>query len=397
MNTIKRSILLTLCAATVCTGMSACAKKGPSSSFSESSSKSEDNSELQKQVDELNGKVEKLSGILTEYFGEDISNIDMNDINGEIHNIYDDSAVVEAYKTGDDSKLSDEKDKYILKELKKAISEIITDDMDDFDKEKAVYDYVFSKTHFNENSLAAIPNTNEDYSHTPYGFFHDHSTICVGNATTFKLFFDVLGIDSKIIHSTQNGEHAWNVVKIDGSWYHLDLTFDNGTDYPDYAYFNVPDSVKNDGTYPWDESEYPACNDTDKCMICLDAEKLDSVYDIPQKIKNIIDTEKPTAYLSIAIPDGCDTDEVKGQLENIINSIYFEEYYSAATPVVITSDEKNACFGISVYTMSDEDYGNYEISENVLDIDYDKLQAAFADALGDEMVYSDGIGYYTDY
>ncbi len=396
MNTIKRSILLSLCAAAVCTGMSACAKKDTSSSVSESA-QSEENSALKKQVDELSGDIEKLTNILSEYLGEDISDIDTTDINGEIHDIYDDTAVVEAYKTGDDSKLSDKKDKYILKELKKAVSEIITDDMNDFDKEKAVYDYVFSKTHFYENSLAAIPSTNEDYSHTPYGFFHDHSTICVGNATTFKLFFDVLGIDSKIIHSTENGEHAWNVVKIDGSWYHLDLTFDNGTDYPDYAYFNVPDSVKNNDTYPWDESEYPACNATDKCLICRDAEKLDSVYDIPQKIKDIIGTKKPTSYMSITIPDGCGTDEVKSQLESIINSIYFEEYYCAVTPVVITDDGKSACFGISVFSMSDEDHNNHETNENALNVDYDKLQAAFDDALGDKMVYSDESGWDTDY
>ena len=36
----------------------------------------------------------------------------------KIHPIYDDTAVVEAYKSGDDSKLTDDKDKYILKELK---------------------------------------------------------------------------------------------------------------------------------------------------------------------------------------------------------------------------------------------------------------------------------------
>ena len=77
----------------------------------------------------------------------------------------------------------------------------------------------------------------DDESYNPYGFFHDHSTICVGNATTIKLFFDVLGIDSKIIHSTENGEHAWNVVKIDGKWYHLDVTFDGGAEAPDVCIF----------------------------------------------------------------------------------------------------------------------------------------------------------------
>lgn len=71
-----------------------------------------------------------------------------------------------------------------------------------------------------------------------------------------KAVFDVLGIDSKIIHSTENGEHAWNVVKIDGKWYHLDVTFDGGVDSPDYAYFNVPDTAKDDDSYPWNKEDF---------------------------------------------------------------------------------------------------------------------------------------------
>ena len=33
-------------------------------------------------------------------------------------------------------------------------------------------------------------------------------------------------------------------MKIDGKWYHLDVTFDGGNEAPDYAYFNVPDTAK---------------------------------------------------------------------------------------------------------------------------------------------------------
>ena len=36
------------------------------------------------------------------------------------------------------------------------MGEIIKDGMSEYDKEKAVYDYVFSQTHFNDDSLVAI-------------------------------------------------------------------------------------------------------------------------------------------------------------------------------------------------------------------------------------------------
>lgn len=87
-------------------------------------------------------------------------------------------------------------------------------------------------------------------THTPYGVFRTHNAICVGNTTTFKLFMDALGIPCKIIHSTENGEHAWDVVQLDGDWYHVDVTFDGSANgVPSYSYFNVPDSMKDDGSW----------------------------------------------------------------------------------------------------------------------------------------------------
>lgn len=35
--------------------------------------------------------------------------------------------------------------------------------------------------------------------------------------------------------------HAWNIVNIDGEPYQLDVTWDIGTDYQRYDYFNLKD------------------------------------------------------------------------------------------------------------------------------------------------------------
>lgn len=339
-------------------------------------------------IKELNDKLEKLENTLSNILGEDIFDPADGDgnVNGEIHPIYDDTAVVKAYKSGDDSKLTDDKDKYILKELKKAVGEIIKDGMSEYDKEKAVYDYVFSQTHFNDDSLVAISDESEDdESYNPYGFFHDHSTICVGNATTIKLFFDVLGIDSKIIHSTENGEHAWNVVKIDGKWYHLDVTFDGGNEAPDYAYFNVPDTAKDDGSYPWNKEDFPECTATDDCYICKNAKKLDSVYDIPQRIKEAMSDKGKTIYMSLDVPDGAGSTAVAEQVTNIISNFYIDDYNVSSTPVIDAGDK--VCFGISLNSADDDDSDNSYDTDNALGIDYDKLSKAFSDALGIDYEY----------
>ena len=97
--------------------------------------------------------------------------------NGEIHEIYDDTKVVEAYKSGNEEGL-DEQDKYVLKQAKKVIDENIKDGMTDYEKEKAIYDWQVAYTAYNDNSLSPIAS-GDQYSHLPYGVFKYHQAICV--------------------------------------------------------------------------------------------------------------------------------------------------------------------------------------------------------------------------
>ncbi len=62
-----------------------------------------------------------------------------------------------------------------------------------------------------------------------------------------KYFLDYLDIESMIVVGSANGEnHAWNIVNIDGDYYHIDATWDDpvtddGTDTIIYDYFNLKD------------------------------------------------------------------------------------------------------------------------------------------------------------
>ncbi len=76
------------------------------------------------------------------------------------------------------------------------------------------------------------------YSNTDHddasGIFLDHKGVCAGYSSAVSLLCNILGIDNMVIFSS-DGEHSWNYVKIDGNWYHLDVTFN--------------DSLRSDGTY----------------------------------------------------------------------------------------------------------------------------------------------------
>lgn len=101
--------------------------------------------------------------------------------------------ISDAYKSGDTSKLTD-KEKETLDMAKKAIKDMkITDSMSDFEKEKAVYDWMTKKLQQDSGALTVIPSTQEDCDN-PYGVLKYHNAVCVGYATTFRMFMQMMGI-----------------------------------------------------------------------------------------------------------------------------------------------------------------------------------------------------------
>lgn len=263
---------------------------------------------------------------------------------GDIHEIYDDTKVVEAYKSGSDEGLSEE-DKYVLKMAKKIIQENIKDDMSDYEKEKAIYDWLIGYTSYNNRNLAPI-SSGDQYAHLPYGVLKYHQGICVGNATTMKLFLDILGIENQIIHSTEEGEHAWNLVKLDGDWYHCDATFDgsvNGT--PTYSYFNVPDSVKDDGNYPWDHDTIPAADGTKYCYIANNAKEVKDIYALPKYLQEQIGEGAAQIYFTMK-----DTkDFTTAALNYVLSGFAMEgmDVYSGNTMVI--GDKTLYCVSVEQY------------------------------------------------
>lgn len=85
---------------------------------------------------------------------------------------------------------------------------------------------------------------------TAYGVLVNGSGACEGYSKAAKLLMDSAGIESAVISGeaeSRKGEkqpHMWNVVRLDGSWYHLDCTWDDPVDESGdisktYTYFNL--------------------------------------------------------------------------------------------------------------------------------------------------------------
>lgn len=79
-------------------------------------------------------------------------------------------------------------------------------------------------------------------SFTAYSALVTGKSICEGYTRAYSYLLSLVGVDSKCINN-ESGGHCWNLVKLGGSWYHVDVTSDDPTPdtigYVRHKYFLV--------------------------------------------------------------------------------------------------------------------------------------------------------------
>ena len=191
--------------------------------------------------------------------------------------------ISDAYISGDTSGL-DDRQKETLDMAEDVIKSEIGNDMTDYEKELAIYKYLTVNMNNDTGLLTVIPTSHAD-SDNPYGVLKNRNAVCVGYATTFRLFMQMMGIDCKVVHSTDL-THTWDLVKIGGDWYHVDCYMD--PDSGNLKSFNMDDTLCSQ-SHDWDNSFFPAATGTEYNPLIKSAEKINSVYDIPEWFRKHVD------------------------------------------------------------------------------------------------------------
>lgn len=180
---------------------------------------------------------------------------------------YDPSVVLQAWKSGDDSALSD-RNRQILNAAKDVIASEIKDSMNDYEKELAVHDWITGHSGFSMSAFSRAPGSGEESdSDTPYGVLINGSGNCWGYSSAFQLFMDMLEVECMTVYGTPNSsgvEHSWNQVKLDGDWYCVDCAWDDPIGgSPCHTYFNVTsDYLRSGSIHRWDKSTVPEATGT---------------------------------------------------------------------------------------------------------------------------------------
>lgn len=163
------------------------------------------------------------------------------------------------YKGGKNEAVA--KIKAVNSKVKSIVASIIKPNMSDFQKEITIHDYVVNNTAYDDENLTYGTLTDDDY--TAYGVFFNKTAVCEGYAEAIFRLLNEAKVNNIIIVGTGNNvPHAWNLVNINGEYYHLDATFDDPVSESgnilSYNYFNVTDAdISKD--HSWDKKDYPVC------------------------------------------------------------------------------------------------------------------------------------------
>ena len=126
-----------------------------------------------------------------------------------------------------------------------AIASCVTDGMSDYEIAKALHDYLALN---NEYDMRYYSGGMPRISYTAYGALVNRTSVCAGYALAYERLMDQVGIPCEYVTGmTTNGYHAWNIIQIDGEWYHVDVTWDDPTPdregYVRYKYFLKSDKA----------------------------------------------------------------------------------------------------------------------------------------------------------
>lgn len=144
---------------------------------------------------------------------------------------------------------------YVRNQSKAIVQAITHSGMSEPEKVKAIHDYIVKHL--------AYDNSNQ--SRTTYDALTKRSAVCQGYALLSYQLLKEAGLDVRIVTGTvkSGALHAWNLVKINNKWFHLDTTWDDPIpDRPgkvSYEYFNLSDAqIAKD--HNWNRNLHPQAN-----------------------------------------------------------------------------------------------------------------------------------------
>lgn len=119
-------------------------------------------------------------------------------------------------------------------EMKNAIIEFmekyIRDDMSDFEKEITIARWLVDHCEYELRNVTA------------YQAIVQGKAQCAGYADAFLQMGKACGLEVRYVY---NEDHAWNLIQLDGEWYHVDLTYEDSPEKNSYNFDHLQNKYIN--------------------------------------------------------------------------------------------------------------------------------------------------------
>lgn len=143
------------------------------------------------------------------------------------------------------------------------ITEKLSPNLTDDEKALELYTLLGDICTFDHELYTTIAEGVKAYP-TTYDAFFNERVLPESYALAYKLLCDLAGIPCRVITGQRGADdHAWNLIQLDGEWYHVDLAADDMGDTMTYKSFLVTDSVMMTD-YRWNTSAYPTADSGEK-------------------------------------------------------------------------------------------------------------------------------------
>lgn len=114
----------------------------------------------------------------------------------------------------------------------------ITPDMSDLHKARVLHDWIINKVTYDSDEKHAQKN------HITSSVFMNNSTVCEGYARGYARLMNAAGMETYYMKGTDSIDgvtHGWNLVNINGNYYHVDVCWDDSANGARYTYFLLTD------------------------------------------------------------------------------------------------------------------------------------------------------------
>lgn len=157
----------------------------------------------------------------------------------------------------------------LMKKVREIINGSIHKGMNDYEKEKALHDYIINHAEYDYDNF--LQGTIPASSYTAYGVLVLGRGVCQGYAEAMHLLCHTAGLKSMVVQGKSIFEgkwykHAWNIVQLGGQYYQLDVCWDDviapsGKGALSYSYFNLNDQDMG-LDHSWNKQKFPPCTAT---------------------------------------------------------------------------------------------------------------------------------------